>query len=70
MTGEEDVSQTVTMPPMRPVDVAERTDAEAQTVEPVFDIQALSARYATNLAVKNVDLEIYKNLVTAVIWFL
>ena len=67
MTGEEDVSQTVTMPPMRPVDVAERTDAEAQTVEPVFDIQALSARYATNLAVKNVDLEIYKNLVTAVI---
>jgi phosphate transport system ATP-binding protein len=67
MTGEEDVSQTVTMPPMRPVDVAERTDAEAQTVEPVFDIQALSARYGTNLAVKNVDLEIYKNLVTAVI---
>jgi phosphate transport system ATP-binding protein len=67
MTGEEDVSETVTMPPMRPVDVAERTDAEARTVEPVFDIQALSARYATNLAVKNVDLEIYKNLVTAVI---
>ena len=67
MTGEEDVSQTVTMPPMRPVDVAERTDAEARTVETVFDIQALSARYATNLAVKNVDLEIYKNLVTAVI---
>jgi phosphate transport system ATP-binding protein len=52
---------------MRPVDVAERTDAEARTVEPVFDIQALSARYGTNLAVKNVDLEIYKNLVTAVI---
>jgi phosphate transport system ATP-binding protein len=67
MTGEEDVSETVTMPPMRPVDVAERTDAEARTVEPVFDIQALSARYGTNLAVKNVDLEIYKNLVTAVI---
>ena len=67
MTEEEDVSETVTMPPMRPVDVAERTDAEARTVEPVFDIQALSARYATNLAVKNVDLEIYKNLVTAVI---
>jgi len=67
MTGEEDVSETVTMPPMRPVDVAERTDAEDRTVEPVFDIQALSARYGTNLAVKNVDLEIYKNLVTAVI---
>ena len=67
MTGEEDVSETVTMPPMRPVDVAERTDAEARTGEPVFHIQALSARYATNLAVKNVDLEIYKNLVTAVI---
>jgi phosphate transport system ATP-binding protein len=67
MTGEEDVSETVTMPPMRPVDVAERTDAEARTGEPVFHIQALSARYGTNVAVKNVDLEIYKNQITAVI---
>ena len=67
MTEEEGVSQTVTMPPMRPVDVAERTNAEARTGEPVFDIRALSARYGTNAAVKDVNLEIYKNLVTAVI---
>ncbi|HEX3267107.1 MAG TPA: phosphate ABC transporter ATP-binding protein PstB [Gaiellaceae bacterium] len=52
---------------MRPVDVAERTDAEARTGESVFDIEALSARYSTNVAVKDVDLEIYKNLITAVI---
>jgi phosphate transport system ATP-binding protein len=67
MIEEEDVGETVTMPPMRPVDVAERTDAEARTGESVFDIEALSARYSTNVAVKDVDLEIYKNLITAVI---
>jgi phosphate transport system ATP-binding protein len=67
MIEEEDVGETVTMPPMRPVDVAERTDAEARTGESVFDIEALSARYGTNVAIKNVDLEIYKNLITAVI---
>ncbi len=55
------------MPPMRPVDVAERREAPPETREPVFEIQGLSARYGTNLAVKDVDLEIYRNLITAVI---
>jgi phosphate transport system ATP-binding protein len=67
MTEEEDVNETVTMPPMRPVDVAERRDAPSETREPVFEIEGLAARYGTNLAIKNVDLEIYKNLITAVI---
>jgi phosphate transport system ATP-binding protein len=57
----------VTMPVMRPVDVAARQDAESQTRETVFDIQGLEARYGTNVAVKGVDLEIYRNLITAVI---
>jgi len=67
MTEEEDVNETVTMPPMRPVDVAERRDASSETREPVFEIDGLAARYGTNVAIKNVDLEIYKNLITAVI---
>jgi len=57
-----------TMPTMRPVEVAARDRAESQTTrETVFDIQALQASYGTNVAVKGVDLEIYRNLITAVI---
>jgi phosphate transport system ATP-binding protein len=67
MTEEEDVNETVTMPPMRPVDVAERQEAEPQTRDAVFAIQGLTARYGTNVAVKDVNLQIYRNLITAVI---
>ena len=62
------MSEMVTMPTMRPVDVAARRDAESQTTrETVFDIQGLQASYGSNVAVKGVDLEIYQNLITAVI---
>jgi len=54
MTEEEDVTQIVTMPAMRPVEVAPRQDAESQTRETVFDIHDLSASYGTNVAVKGV----------------
>jgi len=67
MTEEEPVNETVTMPPMRPVDIAEREEAEPRTGETVFDIEDLSARYGDNVAVKGVDLEIQKNVITAVI---
>jgi phosphate transport system ATP-binding protein len=67
LTEEEIVNETVTMPPMRPVDIAEREDAQPRTGEPVFDIQDVTARYGDNIAVKDVTLEIQKNLVTAVI---
>jgi len=67
MTEEEHVTQIVTMPAMRPVEVAPRQDAESQTRETVFDIHDLSASYGTNVAVKGVNLEIYRNLITAVI---
>jgi phosphate transport system ATP-binding protein len=55
------------MPPMRPVDVAERREASPETREPVFEIQGLAARYGTNVAIKDVNLEISRNLITAVI---
>jgi phosphate transport system ATP-binding protein len=68
LSQEEQMNETVTMPMMRPVDVAERREeAPSELRETVFEIKGLAARYGTNVAVKNVDLDIYKNLVTAVI---
>jgi len=62
------VSSPDTMAPMKPVDVAARADeTRPETGEPVFDIQGLTARYGSNIAVKDVGLEVYRNLITAVI---
>jgi phosphate transport system ATP-binding protein len=55
------------MRPMRPVDVAAPREVEPQTWETVFDIHGLQASYGSNVAIKDVDLEIYRNLITAVI---
>jgi phosphate transport system ATP-binding protein len=68
MTEEEPVNETVTMPQMRPVDVAERESAGTpQLGETVFDIRDLTVRYGSNIAIKGVSAEIHKNLITAVI---
>ena len=68
MTEEDGVNETVTMPAMRPVDVAERREETTpQAQETVFDVQRLTARYGSTVAVKDVDAIISKNLVTAVI---
>jgi phosphate transport system ATP-binding protein len=61
------MSEIITMPPMRPVDVAEREKTVPQTSETVFDIKNLKAIYGTNVAFRDVNLEIYKNVITAVI---
>jgi phosphate transport system ATP-binding protein len=68
MTEEGNVREMVTIPAMRPVDVAARQESESpQTRETVFDIQDLTASYGSNVAVKGVDLEVYRNVITAVI---
>ncbi len=68
MSKEEHVNETVTMPPMRQVDVAERPqEPQAQSGETVFDVERLTVRYGSNIAVKDVELEVSKNLITAVI---
>jgi phosphate transport system ATP-binding protein len=61
------VTETTTMPPMRQVDVAERERSLPQSSETVFELEGLGARYGSNLAVKGVSAEIYKNVITAVI---
>jgi phosphate transport system ATP-binding protein len=52
---------------MRQVDVAERESSLPVASETVFEIEGLTARYGSNLAVKGVSAEIYKNVITAVI---
>ena len=67
MTEDEDVSTPDTMAPMRPVDVAPRQESPPQSVETVFDIQGLTAAYGSNVAIKDVGLDISRNVITAVI---
>jgi phosphate transport system ATP-binding protein len=59
--------KTDTINPMRPVDVAAPETTEPQTRETVFDIQGLTASYGGNVAIKGVNLEISRNVITAVI---
>jgi phosphate transport system ATP-binding protein len=61
------VSEPDTMAPMRQVDVAERQEAQPRTGETVFDIKGLTAAYGTNVAIRDVTLEVHRNLITAVI---
>jgi len=61
------VTETTTMPPMRQVDLAERQRSLPNSSETVFELEGLSARYGSNVAVKDVSAEIYKNVITAVI---
>ena len=61
------MTETTTMPPMRQVDVAERESSLPVASETVFEIEGLTARYGSNVAVKDVSAEIYKNVITAVI---
>jgi phosphate transport system ATP-binding protein len=52
---------------IRPVDVAAPRESAPQTRETVFDIKDLKASYGSNVAVRGVDMDVYRNLVTAVI---
>ena len=61
------MTQTDTMATMRPVEVAAREQSEPRHGEIVFDINALKAIYGKTVAIKDVDLDIERNLVTAII---
>jgi len=57
-----------TIVPVVPIEVAQRSDARPPTQrEVVFDVRALTVRYGTTVAFKDVSLEIHRNLVTAII---
>jgi len=57
-----------TITPMAPIEVAQRSD-ESATIrrDVVFDVRDVTVSYSGQPAVKNVNLEIYRNQVTALI---
>ena len=52
---------------MAPIEVAQRETTPTTHRETVFDIRGLSVYYGSTLAVSDVNLEIYRNMVTALI---
>ena len=56
-----------TIASVAPIEVAQRQQAPTTHRETVFDIRDLSVRYGQALAVEGVNLEIYRNMVTALI---
>ena len=63
------ISRSDTIPiDVAPVEIAQRREAPLpEQREVVFDIRDLTVRYGTATAVSGVNLEIYRNLITAVI---
>ena len=58
---------TDTIVPVAPIEVVQRESAPTTRRETVFDVQNLSVFYGSNPAVRDVNLEIYRNMVTALI---
>ncbi len=69
MTQEDPITQADTMVNVAPIEIAQRRERpRSQTLrETVFDIQNLSVSYGKTPAIKDVSLEIYRNMVTAII---
>jgi len=63
------ISRSDTIPvDVAPVEIAQRREAPLpEHREVVFDIRDLAVRYGTATAVSGVNLEVYRNLITAVI---
>ena len=64
---EEPVSASSTIEPAVRVETKRQPLPPRERLEQVFDIQDLTAIYGSKPALKNVSMEVYKNLVTAVI---
>jgi phosphate transport system ATP-binding protein len=57
-----------TMPLVAPVEIAQPREAPRRAdLEPVFETRGLTVSYGKSAAVSNVDLSIYRNLITAII---
>jgi phosphate transport system ATP-binding protein len=53
---------------LAPVELGARDDTQSlATREVVFDVTGLTVSYGSNVAVRDVDLDVYRNLITAVI---
>src|SRR5215469_120458 len=67
MKGEEAVAVSSTIEPAVRVETKRQPLPPREKLEQIFDIRDLDAIYGTKPALKGVTMEIYKNLVTAVI---
>jgi phosphate transport system ATP-binding protein len=68
MTKEDEMPQeTDTIARVTPIEVVQRETGPTTRRETVFDVGDLSVFYGSNPAVKNVNLEIYRTMVTALI---
>jgi phosphate transport system ATP-binding protein len=67
MKEDEMTQDADTIARVAPIEVVQRESAPTTRRETVFDIQNLSVYYGSNPAVKDVNLEIYRNMVTALI---
>jgi phosphate transport system ATP-binding protein len=56
-----------TIAPVTPIEVAQRESVPTTRKETVFDVRELSVLYGKSPAIAGVNLEIYRNMVTAVI---
>jgi phosphate transport system ATP-binding protein len=65
MEGAEDMSTTIE-PTMR-VETRRHPMPPRERLEPIFQVEGLDAIYGTKAAIKDVTMEVYKNLVTAII---
>src|SRR5262252_1035735 len=66
-TGEEAVSESSTIEQAVRVETKRQPLPPRERLEQIFDIQDLTAIYGSKPALKNVSMEVYKNLVTAII---
>jgi phosphate transport system ATP-binding protein len=68
MTKEDEMAQDAdTIARVAPIEVVQRESGPTTQRETVFDVDDVSVFYGSNPAVKNVELEIYRNQVTALI---
>jgi phosphate transport system ATP-binding protein len=63
----EPVTPADTIARVPPVEIASRTDAPLGERKTVFEVEGLTVRYGRAVALHDVDLEIHRNLVTAII---
>jgi phosphate transport system ATP-binding protein len=58
---------TDTIAPVAPIEIAQRESVPTTRRESVFDVQNVAVLYSGNPALKDVNLQIYRNMVTALI---
>jgi phosphate transport system ATP-binding protein len=65
MEGAEDMS--ITIEPTVRVETRRQPIPPRERLEPIFEVEGLDAIYGAKAAIKDVSMEVYKNLVTAII---